>query len=317
MIPCYNEGSAGDDCIRKTAPVFLKTLAGLVESGKCSESSRICFVDDGSKDDTWSIIQELSISNPHVTGIRLSRNFGHQGALLAGLMEARGKCDLTISMDCDGQDDPAVAEQMVDAFEQGYDVAYGVRSSRETDTWFKRVTAESFYKLMSSMGVETVFNHADYRMLSNRALDSLAEFREVNLFLRGMVPLVGYPSTTIEYARAERTAGESHYPLRKMISLALNGITSLSIKPIRIISAIGIAFSLLGVVGLCWGIVSVILGHAVAGWASTISVICVLGGLQLLSLGVIGEYVGKIYLETKRRPRFIVSERTSRTDEQG
>lgn len=224
-------------------------------------------------------------------------------------MEARGKCDLTISMDCDGQDDPSIAEEMIDAFEQGFDIVYGVRSSRDTDTWFKRTTAESFYKLMNSMGVETVFNHADYRMLSNRVLNSLADYKEVNLFLRGMIPLIGYPSTTIEYARAERAAGESRYPMRKMIGLALNGITSLSIKPIRIISAIGIIFSLLGVVGLCWGIVSVALGHAVAGWASTISVICVLGGLQLLSLGVIGEYVGKIYLETKQRPRYIVAER--------
>lgn len=226
-------------------------------------------------------------------------------------MEARGECDLAISMDCDGQDDPDAASRMIDAFSQGCEVAYGVRSSRETDSIFKRFTAEAFYKLMESSGVEIVFNHADYRMLSNRVLDSLADFKEVNLFLRGIIPLVGYPSTAIEYTRTPRAAGDTRYPLRKMIGLALNGITSLSIKPIRIISAVGVSFSLLGFFGLCWALISVALGHAVAGWSSTICIICALGGLQLLSLGIIGEYVGKIYLESKHRPRFIVSERTN------
>ena len=311
VIPCYNEGAEGGYCLRETAPAFIEEMSKLIHACKGSTNSRICYVDDGSADDTWDVIKELAESNPLICGIRLSRNRGHQNALLAGLMEAKDKCDLAISMDCDGQDDPKAVEQMVDAFLGGYDVAYGVRSSRETDTAFKRITAEAFYKLLNAMGADVVFNHADYRMLSARALDGLAQFGEVNLFLRGMVPLIGYPSTSVEYERAERSAGESHYPLRKMIALAIDGITSLSVKPIRIISGLGIAFSILGLAGVCWALGTVVLGHAIAGWASTICIISLIGGIQLLCLGVIGEYIGKIYLEVKDRPRYLVSETTS------
>lgn len=310
VIPCYNEGSAGDYCIRKTAPAFIAEMVSLISSGSCSSDSRICYVDDGSSDDTWDVIKQLSVEDPLIVGVRLSRNQGHQNALLAGLMEARRHCDIAISMDCDGQDDPRAIKEMVDAYYGGFDVAYGVRSSRATDSPFKRLTAEGFYKLMNAMGAEVVFNHADYRMLSKRALDGLSEFGESNLFLRGLIPMIGYPSTTIEYERAERSAGKSHYPLSKMLALALNGITSLSTKPIRIVSGLGISFSLIGLFGIGWAIVSMLLGYAVAGWASTICIICLIGGLQFLCLGVIGEYIGKVYLEVKHRPRYIIAEKT-------
>lgn len=310
IVPCYNEGSTGNDCLKLTAPLFLDELDLLISDDKISPNSLILFVNDGSQDDTWEIICDLAASNFHYTGIALSRNYGHQNALLAGLMEARNKCDICISLDCDGQDDIGAIEKMIDAYEEGSDVVYGVRSSRKTDTVFKRGTAEGFYKILGKLGGDVVFNHADYRLLSSRALDGLAQFPESNLYLRGMVPLIGFPSTTVEYERRERKAGKSHYPLRRMTSLAIDGITSLSVKPIRIITAIGIAFSALSLAAIVWAVVSALLGQTVAGWTSTICVVGFIGGLQLLCLGVIGEYVGKIYLETKHRPRYIVQERT-------
>lgn len=316
IVPCYNEGSSGDNCLKLTAPDFLNELTALSDAQKISPSSRILFVNDGSSDNTWEIICDLAASDSHYTGISLSRNRGHQNALLAGLMEARGKCDITISIDCDGQDDIHAMEEMIDAYGAGADVVYGVRSSRESDTVFKRATAEGFYKILEKLGADVVFNHADYRLLSARALDGLAQFSETNLYLRGMVPLVGYPSTTVEYERKNRKAGKSHYSLKRMISLALDGTTSLSVKPIRIITGIGIAFSVLSLVAIIWAIVSALLGQTVAGWASTMCAVGLIGGLQLLCLGVIGEYIGKIYLEVKNRPRFIVAERTDSKDEE-
>lgn len=305
MIPCYNE----EDVLPITAPMFKETVAGLMDSDLVGQASKILFVNDGSSDKTWEIIQEFA-REPIFEGVSLSRNRGHQNALLAGLMECRGKCDISVSIDCDGQDDISKIHDMVLKYNDGFDVVYGVRSSRDTDTMFKRLTAEGFYKVLNSMGVEAVFNHADYRLMSARALDGLAQFNEVNLFLRGMVPLVGYPSSIVEYSREERIAGESHYPLRKMIHLAFDGITSLSVKPIHLIAAIGIAFSVVGVVGVAWAVASACAGATVAGWSSLVCIICLLGGLQLLALGVIGEYIGKLYLESKHRPRFIVADRT-------
>lgn len=239
-----------------------------------------------------------------------SRNRGHQNTVLAGLMEAKQYCDITISIDCDGQDDITVMEQMVDEYHAGCEVVYGVRSKRDTDTFFKRFTAESFYKLLNLMGAEVVFNHADYRLVSRKVLDELAKFEEVNLFLRGMIPLVGFKSTCVAYERAERIAGESHYPLKKMIALAIDGITSLSDKPLHIIMSLGIVVAAISFLGIIWAIVTEICGYAVAGWASTTSIICFVSGIQLVCLGVIGEYIGKIYMETKRRPRYIIGERT-------
>ncbi len=306
VVPCYNEEAV----LPQTAPLFLRQVDRLVGEGRADASSRILFVDDGSSDGTWAAIEALSASDPRFVGLSLSRNRGHQNALLAGLMEAKEHCDAAISADCDGQDDITVSRDMIDAFLDGNDVVYGVRSKRDTDTAFKRTSAEKFYTLMNALGAEVVFNHADYRLMSRRALEGLSQFSEVNLFLRGLVPLVGFPSTTVEYERAERMAGESHYPLSKMLHLAVDGITSLSIKPIRIIAGLGIVFSLVGLIGVVWAIVAFALGSTVAGWASMLCVVSLIGGLQLLSLGVIGEYIGKIYLEVKRRPRYLVKERT-------
>lgn len=306
VIPCYNE----EVVLPQTAPLFLAKLEQLAGEGAISARSRVCFVDDGSKDGTWRIIASLSDGDERYVGVKLSRNRGHQNALLCGLMEARGQCDAAVSIDCDGQDDIDAIDEMVASFLAGDDVVYGVRADRSTDTAFKRGSAQAFYKVMGSMGADTVYNHADYRLMSARALDALADYHEVNLFLRGMVPLVGFPSSTVYYERAERVAGESHYPLGKMISLAINGITSMSIKPIRIVSGLGVLFSLLGLVGVIWAIVAVVTGQAVAGWASTVVLVSLIGGIQLLSLGVIGEYVGKVYLESKSRPRFAVEQRT-------
>lgn len=307
VIPCYNE----QEVLPVTAPLFLQKLRQLADAGLAAPDSRILFVNDGSKDDTWRIISELAAAEEHYTGICLSRNRGHQNALLAGLMTARQKADVTISIDCDGQDDINAMDEMLQEYAAGCDVVYGVRSKRETDTFFKRFTAESFYKLMSGLGVDSVYNHADYRLLSRRALDGLAQYREVNLFLRGMVPLVGFRSSSVYYERHERLAGKSHYPLKKMLSFAFDGITSLSVKPIRLITGLGFFISLVGFVAILWAIVEAILGHVVAGWASTVCIVCFLGGIQLLCLGVIGEYVGKIYSEVKRRPRFIIQETTT------
>ena len=306
VIPCYNE----EEVLPITSASFKDEVELLVREGKVAADSHILFVNDGSKDATWDVICRLAQEDPVFRGMSLSRNRGHQNALLAGLMEAREHSDVTISIDCDGQDDITAMERMIDEYLGGCDVVYGVRSSRETDTFFKRFTAQSFYRLLESMGVETVYNHADYRLMSRRALDAFSEFREVNLFLRGMVPLVGFKSTSVYYERHERVAGESHYPLSKMLALAVNGITSLSVKPIRLITAFGLVVSLLSFIGVIWAVIVALLGQSVDGWASTTAILCFLGGIQLLSVGIIGEYVGKIYLEAKARPRFIVSERT-------
>lgn len=306
VVPCYNEESV----LPVTAPMFLKKISDLCAAGKIARYSRVLFVNDGSKDSTWDIICSLAKESEVYSGISLSRNRGHQNALLAGLMEVKDKCDITISIDCDGQDDINAMDQMVDEFLAGSDVVYGVRSSRKSDTFFKRSTAQGFYKLMRWLGVETVYNHADYRLISAKVLQEFANFKEVNIFLRGMVPLIGFKSTSVFYERHERIAGESHYPLKKMLALAFDGITSLSVKPIRLITVFGVLMAAFGFIGAVWSVISYLIGSTVAGWSSIICFICLFGGLQLLSLGVIGEYIGKIYMETKRRPRFIISDRT-------
>ena len=306
IIPCYNEGKV----LPITCTLFLEKLTQLISNNKISDDSRILFINDGSTDETWDIICKLSETDIHYAGISQSRNRGHQNAVLAGLMEAKEQCDITISIDCDGQDDIDVMDEMVEQYLAGYEVVYGVRSKRDTDTFFKRYTAESFYKLLNWMGAEVVYNHADYRLVSSRVLSEFANFGEVNIFLRGMFPLVGFKSTNVFYERHERVAGESHYPLSKMLALAFDGITSLSIKPIRLITGIGIIIALLSFTGVGYSIMAHFLGKAVAGWASMTLLICLIGGIQLICLGVIGEYIGKIYLETKRRPRFIIGDRT-------
>ncbi len=306
VIPCYNE----QEVLPVTSGMFLDKINSLIGKGKIAPESRVVFVNDGSKDNTWSIIQELSQKDEHFEGICLSRNRGHQNALLGGLMTVKDRCDITISIDCDGQDDINAMDDMVDAYWDGCEVVYGVRSKRDTDTFFKRFTAEGFYKLMNWMGAQVVFNHADYRLMSSRALNEFSNFKEVNIFLRGMVPLVGFKSTSVYYERAERIAGESHYPLKKMLALAFDGITSLSVKPIRLITGFGAVISIFSFAAVIWAIVEAFLGNTVAGWASTTSIVCFMGGIQLLCLGVIGEYIGKIYMETKQRPRFIISETT-------
>ena len=288
----------------------MNIIPNLAAAGKISPDSRVLFVNDGSKDRTWEIICDLAARDPHYAGICQSRNRGHQNAVLAGLMEAKSRCDITISIDCDGQDDINAMDAMVDAYRDGCDVVYGVRSKRETDTFFKRFTAESFYKILNAMGAEVVFNHADYRLMSARVLEEFARFREVNLFLRGMVPLVGFKSTCVTYERHERIAGESHYPLSKMLALAFDGITSLSIKPIRFITGFGVFVALVSFIGVLWAVIEAALGLTVSGWASMTSIICFVSGVQLICLGVIGEYIGKIYLESKHRPRYIISDTT-------
>ncbi len=306
VIPCYNE----EQVLPITAPLFLAKLRELIRNNRISERSRVLFVNDGSRDKTWQVISDLARQDEHFLGIAQSRNRGHQNAVLAGLMEAMDKCDITISIDCDGQDDINAMNQMVDEYLNGCEVVYGVRSKRDTDTFFKRFTAEGFYKLLNAMGAEVIFNHADYRLVSARVLKHFADYEEVNIFLRGMFPLVGFKSTSVYYERAERLAGESHYPLRKMLLLAFNGITSLSVKPISMITGFGVVVSIIGLIVAAWAIISALLGNTVAGWTSIICVMCLLGGFQLISLGVIGQYIGRTYLETKRRPRYIISERT-------
>ena len=306
VIPCYNE----EKVLPITSKLFLEELKKLMGNNKVSPQSRILFVNDGSRDKTWEIILNLSKEDEHFSGISLSRNRGHQNAVLAGLMDSKDKCDITISIDCDGQDDITAMEEMVDKYAEGCEVVYGVRSSRKRDTFFKRFTAESFYKLLNSMGAEVVFNHADYRLISSRVLDEFAEFKEVNLFLRGMIPLVGFKSTSVYYERHERLAGESHYPLRKMLALAFDGITSLSIKPLSFITGLGLIVSLISFIGVLYAVIAYFRGDAVSGWTSMTCIICMLGGIQLVSLGVIGQYIGKIYMESKHRPRYIISERT-------
>ena len=306
VIPCYNEEAV----LPITAPMFLDKVKSLAAAGKISEDSRVLFVNDGSKDDTWNIIKNLAAGDEHYIGICQSRNRGHQNAVLAGLMEAKDVCDITISIDCDGQDDINAMDAMVDAYLDGCDVVYGVRSSRETDTFFKRFTAQSFYKFLAAMGADVVYNHADYRLISARVLKEFANFKEVNLFLRGLVPLVGFKSTSVTYSRAERIAGESHYPLKKMIALAVDGITSLSVKPLQMIMGFGLFVAFVSFVGCIWALITALCGHSVSGWASMTCIICFVAGVQLICLGIIGEYIDKIYLETKQRPRYIISERT-------
>ena len=306
VVPCYNEEAV----LPRTVEALLGELGRLVAAGKVSSDSFILFSNDGSTDSTWRTISDFAAKNPRVKGISLSRNRGHQHALLAGLMEVKDACDAAISLDCDGQDDIAAIERMVDAHAAGAEIVYGVRNSRATDTWMKRNCARGFYRLLYWLGAEVVYDHADYRLVSARVLRELEAYGEVNLFLRGMFPLLGFKTAEVRYDRHERTAGESHYPLRKQLALAMNGITSLSIKPIRIITAVGMFVSLLSFLMIVWCFISYACGRTVPGWTSCVLVSSLLGGVQLISLGVIGEYVGKTYLEAKRRPRYIVAERT-------
>lgn len=304
VIPCYNE----QEGLENTAKVLQKKMQQLMGDNKISYRSRIMFVNDGSKDATWEIIKRLHSENNLFTGISLSRNRGHQNAILAGMITAKQIADAIITMDADLQDDVDVIPQMIDKFLEGNDIVYGVRASRETDTLFKRTTALVFYKLMNWLGVECVYNHADYRLMSKRAVDGLEKFKEVNLFLRGMIPLVGYKSAKVKYNRKERSFGTTKYPLKAMINLALNGITSLSVKPIRIITRLGLIIFLLSLVALIYIVYVKLTGRAAVGWSSIVVSIWLLGGLQLLAIGIIGEYIGKIYLETKHRPRYIIEE---------
>ncbi len=304
VVPCYNE----EEVLPETARRLRGKMSALMEAGKIAPDSHVLFVNDGSRDRTWAIIRELHQADPLFSGLDLSRNRGHQNALLAGLMTVKDRCDMAISMDADLQDDIGAVDEMVDKYLDGCDIVYGVRSSRETDTFFKRFTAESFYRLMNLLGANVVFNHADYRLLSRRALEGLSEFKEVNLFLRGIVPMIGYRSDTVEYERGERFAGESKYPLKKMVSFAMEGITSLSTKPIRYITLLGFLIFLVSIAMLIYSVVRWAMGDTIIGWASMICSVWAIGGLILLSLGVIGEYIGKIYLETKGRPRFLIRE---------
>ena len=306
IIPCYNE----EKVLPITAPLFKQEIMKLINRNIISVKSKIMFVNDGSKDQTWNILCELAKKDDCFLGISQSRNRGHQNAVLAGLMESKDQCDITISIDCDGQDDINAMDSMVEEYLKGHEIVYGVRSRRDTDTFFKRFTAESFYKLLNWMGVEVIYNHADYRLISSRVLQEFANYKEVNIFLRGMVPLVGFKSTIVYYERHERIAGESHYPLSKMLSLAFDGITSLSIKPIRMITGVGFVIAVLSFIGVLWSFVEYFIGETVNGWASMTSLICFIGGVQLLCLGILGEYIGKIYLEVKARPRYIISDRT-------
>ena len=304
VIPCYNE----EEVLHETAKRLLKKITTMIKNEVISKDSKILFVNDGSKDKTWNIIKDFHSQDNIFSGVNLSRNRGHQNALLAGLMTAKELADITISLDADLQDDVDVIDKFVEQYYDGSDIVYGVRSSRQTDTFFKRTTALAFYKLMTKLGVDSIYNHADYRLMSKRALEVLSEFKEVNLFLRGMVPLIGYKSSIVEYERHERFAGESKYPLKKTLAFALDGITSLSIKPIRIIASLGFFIVFFSLIALGYTIIVKFFGETVHGWTSLALSIWFIGGIQLLSLGVIGEYIGKIYNETKQRPRFIISD---------
>mgnify|MGYP005887950115 FL=1 len=302
VVPCYNE----EEVLPETSKRLAAKLTDLESQGRISPDSRVLFVDDGSKDRTWQMISELHRQDPRFGGVKLSRNRGHQNALLAGLMTAKSLCDAAISMDADLQDDINAMDRMLDAYEDGCDVVYGVRSSRAKDTFFKRATAQGFYKFMKLMGVDIVYNHADYRLMSRRALEGLEKFDEVNLFLRGIVPLIGYKSTSVEYERAERFAGESKYPLKKMLAFAFDGITSFSVKPIRWVTGLGFLIFAASILAMIYILVVKLLGHTVAGWSTTAASIWLLGGIQLLCVGIVGEYIGKIYIEVKSRPRYII-----------
>ena len=304
VIPCYNEEAVLPEPTRR----MTDKLNAMRAAGLIGEKSRILYVDDGSKDRTWELVSQFNRENPWVEGVKLSHNRGHQHALLCGLMSAMPRCDAAISMDADLQDDIDALDQFVKKFQEGCDVVYGVRNKRDTDTWFKRTTAEGFYKVMQLLGVDVVFNHADYRLMSKRALEALSEYKEVNLFLRGIVPLIGYRSDYVYYDRHERFAGESKYPLKKMLSFALDGITSFSVKPLKLISNLGILISVLSILGLLYALISYFAGWAVTGWTAIVCSIWLLGGLQMLCLGVVGGYIGKIYSEVKARPRYRVEE---------
>ncbi len=303
-IPCYNE----EEVLRDSAEKLLNKYNKMMSERKITKDSKIVFIDDGSKDKTWQIISELHKEYSVFQGIKLSRNRGHQNALLAGLMTLKDKADAIISIDADLQDDINTFDEMVKKYEEGCDVVYGVRSKRETDTFFKRFTAEGFYKILNKMGAKVIFNHADFRLMSKRALEAFSFYKETNIFLRGMVPLIGYKSDIVTYERFERLAGESKYPLKKMLALAWEGVTSMSIQPIRMITWLGAIVFAISIIMIIYSLVSFFIGVAVSGWASLLCSIWAIGGLQLLAIGVIGEYIGKIYLETKRRPRFIVEE---------
>lgn len=302
VIPCYNE----QEVLHETARQLKEKMESLKSRNMISDKSRIVFVNDGSKDNTWQIIEELHQSDSIFRGIKLSRNKGHQNALMAGLMTVKNECDAAISLDADLQDDINAIDAMVEKFSEGCDIVYGVRSARKTDTFFKKFTAESFYKIMEKMGVEVTYNHADYRLMSKRALDALEQFKEVNLFLRGIVPMIGYKTDCVYYERKERFAGESKYPLKKMIAFAMEGITSLSIKPIGMITALGVGIFTISIIMLIYFLVRHFMGQTVEGWTSLAVSVWAIGGLQLLAIGIIGEYIGKIYLETKARPKFII-----------
>lgn len=301
-VPCYNE----EEVLNDTNEKLLKKYNQLILDGKISDKSRIVYIDDGSKDKTWKIISQLHEENNLVSGLKMSRNRGHQNTLYGGLMTLKEYADVVISIDADLQDDINAIDKMLDEYENGCDIVYGVRSKRETDTFFKRFTAEGFYKILKAMGGDIVFNHADFRLMSKRALDEFENFKEVNLFLRGIVPMIGFKTATVEYERSERTAGESKYPLSKMLSLAWEGVTSLSVKPISMIMWLGIIIFILAVMFGIYSLITYFFGMTEPGWASMFISIWALGGLQLFAIGVIGEYLGKVYMETKQRPRFIV-----------
>ncbi|MBC5649518.1 glycosyltransferase family 2 protein [Christensenella tenuis] len=302
VVPCYNE----EEVLHETTKRLTDKIDRMIAGELISQDSRIMYVDDGSKDKTWQLIEELHGQEPRVLGVKLSRNRGHQNALLAGLMTAKDLCDVTISMDADLQDDIEVLDEFVRKYQEGCDIVYGVRNNRDMDTGFKRNTAQAFYKLLKFFGVDAVYNHADYRLMSKRALEGLAEFGEVNLFLRGIVPQIGYKTATVEYSRGERFAGESKYPLKKMVSFAFDGITSFSVKPIRMITTVGLVIFLVSLIMLVYSLVVNAMGHTQAGWTSMMMSIWLLGGLQLMAIGIIGEYVGKAYMETKKRPKYII-----------
>ena len=302
VIPCYNE----EEVLPETTRQLTKKMNDLMRRGLIAQESRIVYVNDGSKDDTWALIERYHRENPLVNGVDLSRNRGHQNALLAGLMTVKDEADVVISLDADLQDDVDAIDRFLEKYYEGCEVVYGVRSARKTDSWFKRHSAQAFYKLMKFFGVDIVYNHADYRLMSRRVLGELAQYGEVNLFLRGLVPLVGFPSGVVEYERRERFAGTSKYPLKKMLSFALDGVTSFSIKPIRFITGLGLLIFAVSILMLLYFLIVHWTGHTVAGWTSIMVSVWAIGGLQLLAIGVIGEFIGKTYLETKRRPRYIV-----------
>lgn len=301
VVPCYNEEEVFNLCISE----LLFKIKEMVEAHKIDSTSHIVFVDDGSKDNTWTLIENNARTNPLVKGVKLSRNKGHQTALMAGLSSCT-ESDITISIDADLQDDTSVIEKMVDSFLSGKDIVYGVRNDRTSDSFFKKFTAEAFYKIMTKLGVNQVENHADFRLLSKRALHSLLQYKEQNLYIRGLIPLIGFPSESVYYSRSERAAGESKYPLKKMLALALEGITSFSVTPLRIVTVLGFIISILSSLGVVYTLIQYFLGHTVSGWASVILAVLFIGGVQMLCLGVIGEYIGKIYMESKNRPKFFI-----------